>query len=394
MMKALDLLLDWTDRLLQLVIPPVANRITYVSFPDYSDNAFYVFRHALLTRHGLEHVWLVRDLALRERIEREYRAAVRSAATTGNTLRVVQRTSVRGYWLFLRSRFVFHTHAAYRFRSWAWRRTVACLWHGMPIKCIGLLNRISPNPYPTFGTLHLATSAFFREIIAASFGVPEHKVTLCNLPRCDALQIPAAVRVARERVREVLGLQAGQHLILWMPTYRTDATRGADPGARSFLDDLRPGLLNALEAAAARAGAVVIAKLHPWDSLNERALSWPWTHVRLLRAPEWSAHGIQLYDLIAASDALISDVSSVLIDYLVTGLPAGILGFDTSTYTRELNFPLSRLLETGRFEVLDDTAAIERLVARAGTRQTPEPSFLYDTFSTPGSEHVLAKVGL
>jgi CDP-glycerol glycerophosphotransferase (TagB/SpsB family) len=384
-------LLGLLDRILQVLVPPVRNRVSYVSFPDYTDNAFHVFRHALMTRGGLEHVWLLRDLSLRPRIEREFAQAVRAAGTVGNVLRVAERRSLRGYLLFLRSRFVFHTHGAYAFRSWAWRRQVVCLWHGMPIKCIGRLAR-TWTERPPFGTHHIATSAFFRDIIARAFAVPPHAVVLCGLPRCDPLRRDAAGQAPAAQVRERLGVAPGQRLVLWLPTYRASDRAHAVAG-RSFLDDLPAHALSALEQAATRANAVVVAKLHPLDTLNDRPPQWHGAGLRLLPAQEWEGLGIQLYDLVAASDALISDLSSVLIDYLVTGRPMGILGFDPKTYARGLAFPFETLLAAGRYEVLDRPESFERFLRRSDVAPAGG-TILHDDFEVPGSEQVLREAGL
>lgn len=390
-----DLLLGLVDRVLQVVVPPVADRIGYISTPDYTDNAFYVFRHAVRTRDGLEHVWLINDLALRERVEREFAALVEESGHRGHRLRVETRASLRGYLRFLRCRYVFHTHGAYRFRSWAWRRHIVCLWHGMPIKCIGRLNRVTPNPYATFGTLHIATSEFFRPIIATAFGVAATAVRLCSLPRCDALNDRAAAATAAARVKERLRVAAEQRLVLWLPTYRAEGAKAAMAGPRSFLDDLPAGTLAALDAAAAQNGCTVLTKLHPMDPLNDARPQWPAARIRLMTAQEWAASGLQLYDVLAASDALISDVSSVLIDYLVTGRRIGILGFDEATYTRELTFPFARLLDTGRFHLLGDPAGYEPFLRLAHPpSRPPAPTFLYDAFPLPGSEQILREVGL
>lgn len=396
-MKLLIVLLGLLDRVLQIIVAPVPNRVAYITYPDYTDNAWYVYRHALRTRNNLEHTWLVLDMGLRERIEREFQEAVHEAGTHGNVLRVVRRPTLAGYFLFLRSRIVFHTHGAYRFRNWAWRRQIVCLWHGMPIKCIGRLNRITPNPYPTFGTLHIATSHFFRDIIAAAFAVTPGAVKLCSLPRCDALRLSDGPATPRAAVRERLGLTGTQRLVLWLPTYRAETAASAGAARpRSFLDDLPPGALEALKQVAEMNAACIITKLHPFDFLNRSSLGWASDHVRLLRSPDWNASGIQLYDLIAASDALLSDVSSVLIDYSITSRPIGILGFDPATYTRELTFPIDKLLGTGRFDVLDDLPSISRFFGRLGEpRSTVNAgSFLYERFELTGSEQILRETGL
>lgn len=104
---------------------------------------------------------------------------------------------------------------------------------------------------------------------------------------------------------------------------------------------------------------------------------------------------MQLYDVLAASAGLISDVSSVLIDFLVTGRPVGILGFDSATYTRELIYPFETLLGTGRFQLLDDPAKFEPFLQRtAEVCAQPTPTFLYDQFALPGAEQILQEVGL
>lgn len=388
------------DRVLQSLVPPVRNRVCYRSLPDYTDNAYFVFRHALQTRNDLSHVWLVVDMTLAEAIRADFDRTTASAGTKGHSLIVVHRRSLRGYWLHLRSRWIFHTHGIYRMCTAALRgRVVVCLWHGMPIKCVGRLNRVTPNPYPTFGTLHLATSHFFRYVIAAAFAVPPWQVTLGALPRCDSLRRGRPPDADRARIGQRLRLPTDRRWIVWMPTYRTEEKLTHRP-RRSFIDDLPPGLLGALDAACAKHGCTVVVKLHPLDVLNDAESPIESPYVRWIKAADWARERIQLYDLIAASDALLSDISSVLIDYIPTGRPIGLFALDRDAYPRELVFPLDNLRRSRRIDDLSSVDAVMAFVqkAEAGVESSMQGNdfaqVLHEDFPESGSEHILHTAGL
>lgn len=395
--------LGWIDFVLQALAPVKTNRLCYTSHPDYADNAYQVFRHALQTRSHLEHVWLLRyDSTLTQRIEQDFQSITRSAGTTGNRLRIANRRSIGGYRLFLTSRHVFHTHGAYGFSMRSLKRNIVALWHGMPIKCVGLLNHISPNPFPSFGTLHIATSHFFKYIVAHAFGVLPENVLVCQQPRCDALVHERARSYQKNEIRQRLQLSGDKKLVLWMPTFRTEfSTLPIDQvTVRSFWDDLDSSQLAALNDAAIASNTVVLIKLHPFDRLNELDIPLHYSSFRLLKSPQWQQLGIQLYDLVAASDALISDVSSVLIDYLVTGRPIGILGLNPATYPRDIAFPLTYIFNSVRYQRLNTAESCAHFMQSMGREldtQTVENDItqvFYEDFSEQGSEQILSTLKL
>jgi CDP-glycerol glycerophosphotransferase (TagB/SpsB family) len=279
---------------------------------------------------------------------------------------------------------------------------VVSLWHGMPIKCVGRLNTITPNPYPTFGMLHFATSHLFKYVMACAFAVRPEAVRICGSPRCDALLHDNPLKTGKAEVKSLLGIAPERKLVLWMPTYRTEKPRDASSrqGGRSFLDDIPAWVLDALSRAAVSHNCAIVVKLHGWDSLNDLALPFDYRNIELLRAQDWLRHGVQLYDLVAASDALISDVSSVLIDYLVTSRPIGVLGFDETARTRDLALPIELLAKSSRFTQLRDEAAIDEFLSRvvSGRQSTLGSNdisrLLYEDFELPGSESVLREAGL
>jgi CDP-glycerol glycerophosphotransferase (TagB/SpsB family) len=391
------------DGLLQRLVPPRADQLAWLSDPDHIGNAFHLHRHAMVTRPGLQHVWLVGDPAATGRIEAA-QAQLGDAVAPGARVRVVARRSLRGYWAYLRSARILHTHGAYPMTASARRgRQVVSLWHGMPIKCIGALNTISPNPNPTFGTLHLATSPWFRDVIAAAFLTSTDRVLHTSLPRCDVLVRPHPQGPDAAAVRAAFGVPAGKRMVLWMPTYRASIGPGASPAGRSFLDELGAEHWRAVDEEAGRHGAVVVVKLHPHDVLNQSGRDLDaelgLANVTVVTAGAWLATGIELYDALTAADGLLSDVSSVLIDCLVTSMPLGIIGFDPTAYTRDVVLPVASLLESSRIRDLAEVAAVgpyfERVAAgAAGADPDDLSAWLHDAEPGAGCETVLRAIGL
>ncbi len=398
------------DRLLQVVVPPRDDRVCFLSIPDHTDNAYYAYRHLVKTRTGLEIVWLVGDLGVADQIHREFSALVATRPDHGHRLRVEPRHSLRGYLVHLRSRWTFHSHGAYAFSRWAFRRDVVNLWHGMPIKAIGRLNTVSASRKQGFGSLHVATSAPYRYVIACAFGVPASRVVVSGLPRCDALRFADARSHTRDEVRDRLEIPHGRRLVLWMPTYRVqedapfvhaasrlERRRGAQ---RSFLDDLPDWALPALADACAAHDCTLVIKPHPFDVVNHRPVDLGLDEVRFLTSPDFLATGLQLYDLLAATDGLVSDLSSVIIDYLVTGRPIGLIGFDPDTYDRDLVLPMELFSASRRLHALADPTDVDAFLrdvqeGRSFLDTTDELSALvHEDVDGPSAEHVLAEVGL
>ena len=167
------------DGLLQRLVEPSRLKVCYISMPDYSDNAYFMYQHVLENRCGLEHIWLVENVELAEHIAAKHMESDRGRARS--KVSVYRKKSVRGYLAYLTCFCTFHTHGAYTFSRWVHKRHVVSLWHGMPIKCIGKLDASAPNGRPVFGTLHIATSTFFRYINSSAFDVPLDKVHVLSL---------------------------------------------------------------------------------------------------------------------------------------------------------------------------------------------------------------------
>lgn len=311
------------------------NRISFISFPDASDNSWHLYRFLMGDLARTEFVWLVQDTACEEKIKSFGNVA-------GNKVTVVKRWSVKGGYYFLTSRIVFYTHGTYFFVGPSpYAPVLVNLWHGMPIKNIGFMDGKDVSNVAHSDYL-LATSDFYRDIMANSFGISRKKVLVCGLPRNDVFLKQVE---SRDVIFERMKIPIANKIIVWLPTYRVSVVGDIrkDSTSNGFLDELADGFLGNLNALACLNNFNVIIKLHPMDSLNTSSHDAGLENIVFLNALEWKEMGVDLYDLLSVSDALVSDVSSVIIDYLSSGNSIGVIAKALDSYKRSTTFDLDEL---------------------------------------------------
>ena len=209
-------------------------------------------------------------------------------------------------------------------------------WHGTPLKRIGFdtpVQRLTPSYLRTLARepsewdALLAQSPAAAQLLAGAFRY-QGQVPVLGYPRNDALTAETAA-AERKRVREVLEIPDEQTVVLYAPTWRdTERTRGD-----------RHAVVNYLNA------GLALAALGPNYTILFRG------HHNV--AGQRSAAGIngladvtdypQISDLCLAADLLVTDYSSIMFDYAVTGKPMFFLVPDLEEYrdsTRGFYFDL------------------------------------------------------
>ncbi|WP_336213049.1 bifunctional glycosyltransferase/CDP-glycerol:glycerophosphate glycerophosphotransferase [Nonomuraea sp. LPB2021202275-12-8] len=192
-------------------------------------------------------------------------------------------------------------------------------WHGQGIKSIGFdapdLRSDFDKPRAQWRAAVarwdalVSPSAEFSRCFLPSNGYTG-RVYRCGTPRCDAL-----VRgEATDDVRRRLEIPTGRKILLYAPTYR-DRAKGSGRSVRADLE------LMAKELAGEW---VLILRTHPVERYR------PPEHLRHFVRPAGSYPEIN--DLMLASDALLTDYSSVMCDYALTGKPMLFLIDDWDEY--------------------------------------------------------------
>jgi CDP-glycerol glycerophosphotransferase len=206
-------------------------------------------------------------------------------------------------------------------------------WHGTPLKRIGLdipdIRWGNPGYKERIAIesqqwSHLVSpNTFSTPILRRAFGY-EGTMLEIGYPRNDPLLDPELASSRGADARLALGLEEGQGpVVLFAPTWRDDDFHGVG----RFRLDLRVEL-DRLRAAAGP-DAVVLVRRHPnvVDTVDVRTVG-----SGVIDVSEYP----DLADLYLVSDALITDYSSSMFDYALTGKPLLFYVYDLEHYRDQL----------------------------------------------------------
>lgn len=311
---------------------PTSNIITFNSYPDFTDNAYAMFSYLQSDKYLNKYkmIWLLNDKSQKQKI----RDIVKKE---GYVCKVINKMSLLGIWYYARCRYCFYTHGILSsFPLKQHKDKMINLWHGMPLKRIGLTDGV--EEYNNIDYL-LASSNFFKKIMSECFGVVEERVLPIGLPRCDLFFEPTDFykqKGIRKEKYDKIGI--------WLPTYRcsivkTELRQDGDyvPGTISFLNE--DGLAK-LDEDLKKLNHLMIIKLHPMDKsqlYNFRT----YNNILIVKQCDFN---VQLYPLLGSTDYLLTDFSSVCIDYDILQKPMGFTISDYDSYLNSRGFVFNDVL--------------------------------------------------
>ena len=286
-------------------VVPAGRGIVVRTFPDYDDQCREI--GAALHSRGVEMTLLVDD-------ERAPRPLLPFPC------RIVRSTSAAAAWAFLRARVVVHTHGVYGNIAGASSKRFVNLWHGMPVKRLPAGTDLGRNQTD----ITLATSPLHAANLADTWGLDLDQVLVVGLPRNDALVRP-------ELATDPEAPGAGRPLAVWLPTFRS---RPGRPGEQEGIDlgtvtQFEGADLERIHDMAARSGFHILVKPHPAAAPPEAVER---EHLTVWGNEDLRARGWTLYRLLARADLLITDVSSVWIDFLAVDRPVLFAMSDKDDY--------------------------------------------------------------
>lgn len=307
------------------LIPKSKRILVFSSFPDYTDNAYAFYKYLESERRGeFDLIWIFSD---------------KSSFQKYSGVRAYYKYSISGVFYFCRARFVFCTHGLYSFLDLRQGLKIVNLWHGMPLKTIGCLDPQSGGVNPTKADYLIATSPMFQEIMSKAFNdMPLERVLLTGQPRNDLLFEPTDFFTNR-------GIDTSKYksIGIWLPTYK-----------QSFVGDVRQdGVFNAngisflsledlfnLDKFLVQTNNLLIVKLHPMDVLQNYEFPL-FDNLIIIKQKDFKE---QLYPLLGACSYLLTDYSSVWVDYCILKRPIGFVMNDVEEYRNSRGFTIDNLL--------------------------------------------------
>lgn len=286
----------------------------------YLDNPKYIFLYSL-KQPGITAVWLTKDMDLFRRMRKE-------------GLPVVYSASLEGYWLQLRCGVVVFTHNVYsEFTAYLIASRVLRIqaFHGIPLKKIGydnekktkykkLLQNISRKIFP-YRTdrydLVLATGAEHSNIFRSAFNVKNDEIVITGAPRNDAF-----FNVTRDMSHTGINTLKKLSRIIYMPTFR------GRPGSEFPLLSKANFNYQIYDQLFKQAGIQFEIKLHPVQALSQidAELINQCSNINLVDESD------DIYLSLSHYDALVTDYSSIVFDFLLTGKPIYMAALDIDSY--------------------------------------------------------------
>lgn len=322
---------------------PTTKVILFHSFPDVADNSFAMCRY--LHQRGFDKeyafVWLIDDNKKKDSLKRVLE-------NEGISAQLIKRISFRGIWEFIRARYVFVSHGLFDAINLKQHPDkIINLWHGMPLKHLGASEERG-IPCATNFNFVIASSTFFQPIMAEAFATTSDKVLITGQPRCDLLFEPTDWF-------DKAGIDPSKYskVGIWLPTYRKSIIGDKrvdgdynDHGV-SFLTDSE---MQRLDLFLKRENILLLLKIHPMDALQNVSFD-SFDNIFLIRPQDFQS---QLYPLLGACDFLLTDYSSVYIDYQILQRPMGFVMNDIESYKNSRGFYFNDLEEALPGPVLSD----------------------------------------
>lgn len=318
---------------LATVIIPRGHRWVFGCGAGIGDGALALWNCAQHDR--VDAIWLVDS-------ERDAEDARRLGIPTA------RKHSFRGFWLTARARVLVVTHGLGDVNRYAnGGAFIVQLWHGIPLKRIGL-DSPETTKLPLGNNSRLlrglmarlyrgatsriavipAASHLVRGRLESAFGLPDERIVVTGEPRVDPLSVDDA-ETRDQRARGILAPIVGdlpRTVVLYAPTWRD----GGDDAAIPSVDDWRT-IIALLE----RHDAVLLVRSHPLGAGRYA----PPADVRSDRVRMVGSDLIRdITPALPAVTVLVTDYSSLLFDVGLTPSAVVYLAPDVEEYARTRGF--------------------------------------------------------
>ena len=207
------------------------------------------------------------------------------------------------------------------------------LEHGAPLKNItGKYDMVQSRV-----DFHNMMSPFFDKILLKEINGTKDKLVHLGYPRCDYFFAPP-------RTQDISHIVAGKYII-WLPTFRRHNCKTRDDAPGSPFNNIGIPVFYTLDSLKsfdeflAEHNISILYKPHPasdLDVLKKAELQ----NFRIIYDADILGRNLQLYEVIAQSEALITDYSSIFWEYMLLDRPIAITNDDIEQYRAGTNFIL------------------------------------------------------
>ncbi|NOU79240.1 tetratricopeptide repeat protein [Paenibacillus sp. LMG 31459] len=223
------------------------------------------------------------------------------------------------------------------------------LWHGFPLKGMAKMDKQETatdekiSNYWSNVDMIMSYSSLYNTAMNACSGARIQQYQITGVPRNDAL-LTANGRAHLMRVIPEYK-DTGENIIFFMPTFRKSIINPDKiEGGKNFsnLFGLPEFNKDQLVQFLRSNNSILIIKLHPFEErfFSKELQELTAEKVYTLNDERLETAGLDLYDVLNAADMLLTDYSSVYIDYLLLDRPMMFLPTDLEDYRENRGFLL------------------------------------------------------
>lgn len=301
--------------------------ISFCSYPDFTDNPYAVFIKIFGDNRFKDYqfVWMLNS-------KDKYLTTKRKINKLYPHTKVVKKASFEGFIILLKSRYHICSHGLNRNIYFLQKKPkIINLWHGMPVKVIGTLDPVYGATYEN-SDIVLATNDFFQDVMARAFLLDKAKVKIFGHPRNDLF-------IEKTDFFDIYGIKKSDYNSIgaWLPTFHKNiyTEKRIDgiykEGKIEFFDIDK---LYLLDDVLIKQRNLLVIKLHPMDAANH----FIFPQFRNIIVVNSQSPTFQLYPFLGKCDYLLTDFSSVFIDFDILSRPMGFVVEDFTAYKKTRGF--------------------------------------------------------
>lgn len=321
---------------LDRIIPKQKNKIVFNSYPDFSDNPLCFYNY-LLEKHPGEYdiIWISSSS-----VENIF-----PKNTKGYRL-----YTLKGLFHIFSAKYIISNHCndlvnMIHSKSHVWLN----LWHGMPLKTLGVMEKnISSKNLHRYEILknsayQFVTSDIFKLSMISCFLINPNRVFITGQPRTDCV----LAGKNKDKIKNILHTEKYNKVILYAPTYkeaqRNNGIREIDQVFDNIFylkDYSEEDFLKFLEDNS----ILFIVKPHPIDEKFYKNLednnTFNHPNIKIIYEQDLSKNNLYFYEFFSLSDLMITDFSSIALDYLIAEKPVIFLNSLSEEYNKNRGFIL------------------------------------------------------
>lgn len=249
-------------------------------------------------------------------------------------VKLLPRGSIKGTLKMLQAKYFFFTHEGI-FNNPTKQQTVINLWHGISNK---KMSKLSGGLMARQATITVGTSEKSQEFFLDIFNIKKNDIYNTGYPRNDWM---INSKEKKDDIKDKLNpyLDGFEKVLIWMPTFRERDKAQNENSQNQKVEavfSVKNFDLDQFQNILANHHTLCVIKPHHLVKNYIREESYK--NILFIDDFWIYRHGISLYQLLACTDCLITDYSSVMIDYTLLDQPILCIADDLEEYKKKRGF--------------------------------------------------------